>query len=173
MIIYMKTVSKSKTQNARHIRIQLFSLHSVLNSIKAIILQTKAPGFFQRQNRMNAELRNSGIWKAKWNINGTPIETNLYLYPWYKSRAPIIKTSQGQQFYLPIMLRNYNCNYTADICEGIITLKTSLSNKTKGFDIKQYKTRLSNIFKGFLQIRAAKHQTLPPHIFTSVSFLPH
>lgn len=32
------------------------------------------------------------------------------------------------------------------ICEGIVMLKTSISNKTNGFNINQYKIELSNSF---------------------------
>lgn len=69
------------------------------------------------------------------------------------------------------MLRNYNCNYIADICEWTITLKTSISNKTKGFNTEEYKTG----YQTFFQIRATKYQTVSLTLqnFTSVSFFSH
>ena len=63
MIIYMKTCIQ---KNAEYIRIQFFSLYSVLNSsIKGIILKTKALPFSQRLNRMNVVLGNGGEFESK------------------------------------------------------------------------------------------------------------
>lgn len=46
-------------------------------------LQTAALKCFPRKAWMNTTGKHSGIWKAKWKINGTPTETNLYLCPVY------------------------------------------------------------------------------------------
>lgn len=46
-------------------------------------LQTTTLRYFPRKAWMNATGKLSGIWKAKWKINGTPTETNLYLCPLY------------------------------------------------------------------------------------------
>lgn len=46
-------------------------------------IQTPAVKYFPRKAWMNSTGKHSGIWKAKWKINGTPTETNLYLCPVY------------------------------------------------------------------------------------------